>query len=238
MKTAAIIPAGGMGRRMGAIRPKQYLPLSGMPVLAHTLKAFQSSLSVDEIILAVPKADLAYVRKKIIEKYGLSKVSFIVPGGEKRQDSVWNALGCVDDETEIVLVHDGVRPFVAAALIEEVIKRAREFGAVVSGVGINDTVKRMDDKDRIAETVSRDFLRLAQTPQAFKREIILKAYRKAYQEGFYGTDDAALVEKTGVPVRLVPGDRNNIKITTKEDLILCEMMLRARQKPRQSGKKR
>ena len=226
MKTVAIIPAGGSGKRMGGITPKQYLSLSGMPILVYTLRIFQTSLLIDEIILAVPKTDVPDVRENIVEQYGLSKVSFIIPGGKERQDSVRNALCYVDDEAEIVVVHDGVRPLVTTALLEEVIKKARELGAVVSGVDINDTVKRIDSNGKIAETVPRNFLWLTQTPQAFKREVIVEAYRRAYQEGFYGTDDASLVEKTGVPVWMVSGDRNNIKITTKEDIILCEMMLR------------
>lgn len=211
---------------MGEITPKQYLSLSGTPILVYTLRIFQYSLLIDEIILAVPKTDVTDVRKNIVEQYGLSKVSFIIPGGKERQDSVRNALRYVNDEAEIIVVHDGVRPLVTTAMIEKVVKKARELGAVTMGVDIKDTVKRIDSDGKIAETVHRDFLWLTQTPQAFKREVIIEAYRRAYQESFYGTDDASLVEKTGVPVWMVSGDRNNIKVTTKEDLILCEMILR------------
>ena len=225
MKTVAVIPAGGSGKRMGGRIPKQYLSLSGTPILVYTLRIFQYSSLVDRIILAVPKDDLTDVRANIVDRYGLSKVSFIVPGGKERQDSVRNALHYVDDEAEIVVVHDGVRPLVTTALIEKVIKKAGEMGAVASGLDIKDTVKRIDREGRIAETIPRDFLWLTQTPQAFRREIIIEAYRRAYREGFYGTDDASLVERTGVPVWMVLGDKNNIKVTTKEDLVLCEMML-------------
>jgi 2-C-methyl-D-erythritol 4-phosphate cytidylyltransferase len=225
MSTVAIIPAGGRGRRMGETTPKQYLSLSGTPLLVYTLRMFQNSPSVDEIILAVPKADRTDIRTNIVERHGLSKVSFIVPGGKERQDSVRNALRYVGADAEIIVVHDGVRPLVTTALIEEVIKKAGDLDAVVSGVEIRDTVKRVDADGQITETVPRNFLWSTQTPQAFKREVIIEAYRRAYQEGFYGTDDASLVERTGVPVWMIPGDRNNIKITTKEDLVLCEMIL-------------
>ncbi len=222
MKTAAIIPAGGKGKRMGARTPKQYLTVQGEPILARTLRVFQLSSSIDQIILVVPEPDVTDVRTNIVEYYGLSKVKVIIPGGKERQDSVKNGLRYVDEKVEIVVVHDAVRPLVTAFLIEQVIEKAREFGAVASGVQITDTIKRVEKSGKIAKTVARDLLWLTQTPQAFQREVIIEAYRRAYEDRFYGTDDASLVERIGVPVWMVAGNRNNIKVTTREDVILCE----------------
>jgi len=222
MKTAAIIPAGGKGKRMGARTPKQYLTVQGEPILARTLRVFQLSPSIDQIILVVPEPDVTDVRTNIVEYYGLSKVKVIIPGGKERQDSVKNGLRYVDEKVEIVVVHDAVRPLVTAFLIEQVIEKAREFGAVASGVQITDTIKRVEKSGKIAKTVARDLLWLTQTPQAFQREVIIEAYRRAYEDRFYGTDDASLVERIGVPVWMVAGNRNNIKVTTREDVILCE----------------
>lgn len=229
MKTVAIIPAGGTGERMGGALPKQYLALAGTPILVHTLRIFQDSPFIDEIVVAVPKGDVTDVRKNIVEPYGLTKVSSIIGGGRQRQDSVRNALHSVSGEAEIIVVHDGVRPLVTGALIEKVVRMAGELGAVVVGVEINDTVKRVNAEGKIAQTMPRDSLRLSQTPQAFRREVLVEAYRRAYEDGFYGTDDALLVEKMGVSVWMVPGDRNNIKVTTEEDLIFCETFLRNRE---------
>jgi len=229
-KTAAIIPSGGMGRRMGGHIPKQYLLLAGLPVLVHTLRPFQASPAIDEIILAVPGEDVEKVKENIVERYGVSKVKRVVAGGKERQDSISNALAWIADETEIIVIHDGVRPLVTTDLIEIVVGRAGEVGAVAVGSDIRDTVKRVDKAGKIEETVPRDGLWRTQTPQAFKREIIVAAYRAAYEAGFYGTDDASLVEKAGIPVWLIPGDRENLKVTTKEDMMLCEMILRGREK--------
>jgi len=229
-KTAAIIPSGGMGRRMGGHIPKQYLLLAGLPVLVHTLRPFQASPAIDEIILAVPGEDVEKVKENIVERYGVSKVKRVVAGGKERQDSISNALAWIADETEIIVIHDGVRPLVTTDLIEIVVGRAGEVGAVAVGIDIRDTVKRVDKAGKIEETVPRDGLWRTQTPQAFKREIIVAAYRAAYEAGFYGTDDASLVEKAGIPVWLIPGDRENLKVTTKEDMMLCEMILRGREK--------
>ncbi|MHB8829105.1 MAG: 2-C-methyl-D-erythritol 4-phosphate cytidylyltransferase [Syntrophales bacterium] len=229
-KTAAIIPSGGTGRRMGGRIPKQYLLLAGLPILVHALRPFQASPAIDEIILAVPGEDVEQVKENIVERYCVSKVKLVVAGGKERQDSIRNALACIADETEIIVIHDGVRPLVTTDLIEIAVSRAGEVGAVAVGIDIRDTVKRVDKAGKIEETVPRDGLWRTQTPQAFKREIIVAAYRAAYEAGFYGTDDASLVERTGIPVWMIPGDRENLKVTTQEDMMLCEMILRSREK--------
>lgn len=218
MKTVAIIPAGGAGRRMEGGIAKQYLPLAGIPVLAHTLKAFQHSVVIDEIFLAVPEEDIPEVRHGIVLKYGISKVVQVLAGGAERQDSVRNALLHLRDEHAIVLVHDGVRPFISGELIGRAVAVARECGAVAVGVPVTDTVKEADAAGWITKTVPRERLWLTQTPQAFLRPVIVAAYDQAAADGFYGTDDASLAERIGIPVRMIRGDADNIKLTTPEDL--------------------
>ena len=225
MKTVAIIPAGGAGRRMGGDVPKQFLPLSGMPVLVHTLRAFQRSPIIDEIFLAVPEGDMAAVRRDLVEEHGLSKVTSVLAGGAERQDSVANALMHVRDDHGIVLVHDGVRPFVTAELIRRVVAAAVEHGAVAVGVPVRETVKAVSAAGVVVKTVEREGLWLTQTPQAFRRQVICSAYEKAARDGFSGTDDASLVERMGNEVHIVLGDYRNIKITTPEDLALAEAFL-------------
>lgn len=226
MKTVAIIPAGGSGRRMGSGIPKQYLLLGGIPVLVHTLRVFQSSPVVDEIFLVVPEGDIPEVRNAIVGRYNLFKVSLIVAGGSERQDSVRNALAHLREEHGIVLVHDGVRSFVSGELIQRVVAAAEEDGAVAVGVRVKDSVKEVNSAGWVIKTATREGLWLTQTPQAFRKPLILAAYERAAADGFCGTDDASLVERMGVPVRMIPGDYDNIKVTTPEDLTLGEAIIR------------
>jgi 2-C-methyl-D-erythritol 4-phosphate cytidylyltransferase len=210
---------------MGKGIPKQYLPLAGIPILVHTLQAFQRSPVVDEIFLAVPEGDIPEVRQAIVEKYRLSKVVLVLPGGKERQDSVRNALRHVSGEHGIIVIHDAVRPFVSGDLIGRAVAAAREFGAITVGVPVKDTVKEVIAEGWVKKTVTREGLWLTQTPQAFRRPIIIAAYEKAAAEGFYGTDDASLVERM-VPVRMIPGESDNIKVTTPEDLLLGDLIVR------------
>ena len=226
MTTVAIIPAGGSGRRMGSGIPKQYLLLGGIPVLVHTLRVFQSSPVVDEIFLVVPEGDIPEVRNAIVGRYNLFKVSLIVAGGAERQDSVRNALAHLREEHGIVLVHDGVRSFVSGELIQRIVAAAEADGAVAVGVQVKDSVKEVNSAGWVIKTVTREGLWLTQTPQAFRKPLILAAYERAAADGFYGTDDASLVERMGVPVRMIPGDYDNIKVTTPEDLTLGEAIIR------------
>ena len=226
MKTLAIIPAGGVGRRMGSGVAKQFLPLAGIPVLAHTLRAFQRSSLIDEVFLVVPEGDITAVSRDIVEEYGLSKVALVLAGGAERQDSVGKALAHLCDDHGIVLVHDAVRPLVTGDLIRQVVAAAAEHGAAVAGIPIRDTVKRVGVAGVVVETVERRGLWLAQTPQAFHRTLICTAYERALQDGFVGTDDTSLVERLGISVRMIPGDHDNIKITTPEDLELGEIIIR------------
>jgi 2-C-methyl-D-erythritol 4-phosphate cytidylyltransferase len=228
MRTSALIPAGGSGTRISASRSKQYLLIDGMPIIARTLTVFQSSPAIDGIIVIVPEDDIDTVKKEIVDKYGLSKVAGIVSGGAERQDSVRNGLRHIGNDTDIVVIHDGVRPFVTDSLISLSISEAIRSGAATLGIRSRDTIKTVGPEGWILNTLNRPELRMIQTPQTFQRHIIEQAYRKAYEDNFYGTDDAMLVERMGIPVKVVEGSYDNIKITTREDLLLAEALIRAR----------
>jgi 2-C-methyl-D-erythritol 4-phosphate cytidylyltransferase len=226
MKTVAIITAGGAGRRMGVGKPKQYLRIGGIPILVHTLKIFHDSKDVDAIFLVVPETDIEEARRQFVLSYGLLKVNRILSGGPKRQDSVRNGLLALNDDCEIVVIHDGVRPFISGELIGAAVEGAKRDGAVAVGVPVKDTVKQVDTSGSVVETLDRDSLWLTQTPQAFRRDIIEQAHETAFRNGYYGYDDAGLVEKIGVRVRMIPGSYGNIKITTREDLAIAEVLLK------------
>jgi len=225
VQSVAIIVAGGSGKRMLHDRPKQYVSLAGIPILARTLITFEQSPSVSRIILVVPQNDIQYVKDEIVGRYRIHKAWQIQAGGDARQDSVKAGLELVEDGDDIVLIHDGVRPFVTQELIETAIREATRSGAVTPVIPSTDTVKIINKDEIVQDTLDRADLRLAQTPQTFRREVILKAYENAYREGFYGTDDVSLVERLGLPVRTIPGLSYNIKITTPEDLVLGEFLL-------------
>jgi len=226
MKTVAIIPAGGSGKRMQENQSKQYLLLDGVPVLVHTLKVFQGSPKIDEIFLIVPEDDIEFARQFIVEKYGISKVSRILAGGKERQDSVRNGINAVINDHDIVVIHDGVRPFVSEELVHSAIIEASKEDAVTVGVPVKDTIKSVDDHARVRETLNRSGLWLTQTPQVFKRDVIKKAYEVAYKDNYYGTDDASLVERLGINVKMIHGSYDNIKITTKDDIVLAEGLIK------------
>jgi 2-C-methyl-D-erythritol 4-phosphate cytidylyltransferase/2-C-methyl-D-erythritol 2,4-cyclodiphosphate synthase len=226
MKTVAIIPAGGAGRRINTGTAKQYLLLDELPVLVHCLKVFEQTAVIDEIILAVPASDIKFVREELIEKNDLQKVAKIIAGGAERQDSVQNALVALTDECDIILVHDGVRPFVTRDMINRVAEAAREFQAAAVGVQAKDTIKEAQTDDFVVKTLPRQNLWLVQTPQAFQSAVLRKAYEAAYRNNFCGTDDASLVERIGVRVKMIAGSYENIKITTPEDLIIAEALLK------------
>jgi len=226
MKTVAIIPAGGSGKRMQGTLSKQYLLLNGIPVLVHTLRIFQKSPKIDEIFLIVPENDIEYARQHIVEKYGITKVSRILEGGRERQDSVRNGINALGRDDDIVVIHDGVRPFVTEEIVQAAFLEASRGKAVTVGVPVKDTVKSVDGQGWVTETPDRKSLWLIQTPQAFTRDVIKKAYEDAYRENYYGTDDASLVERTGVNVKVIHGSYDNIKITTKDDIVLAEILMK------------
>ncbi|HEQ60303.1 MAG TPA: 2-C-methyl-D-erythritol 4-phosphate cytidylyltransferase [Firmicutes bacterium] len=222
MSTTALIPAAGMGRRMGASINKQYLELAGRPILAHTLALFENSPAIDRIIVISPQEEIPFCREQVVSRYGFRKVHDIVAGGAERQDSVRNGLAALPDPRgdDIVLIHDGVRPFMPAELLSEVIATAQQVGGCVVGVPVKDTVKEVSDH-RVVGTPARERLWLAQTPQGFLFSVIRRAHDRALAENFRGTDDASLVERLGLPVAMVQGSYRNIKITTPEDLTLA-----------------
>lgn len=225
MKVVAIIVAAGSGKRMGHPTKKQFLSIGSKPILAYTLDVFDSIDKVDRIVLVIPRGWKKYCRKEIIERYRYRKDVEVVNGGARRQDSVACGLALVPSDYEIVIIHDGVRPFVTRKMVLESIAKARKFGACIVAVPVSDTVKMVKSKDIIEKTLPRKSLWRVQTPQTFRLSLIKKAYAKAFKDKFYGTDDAQLVERMHRPVKVISGDYRNIKITTKEDLILAERLL-------------
>ena len=226
MRTVVIIPAGGVGKRLKAQKAKQYLLLAGVPVLVHTLKVFQQAEIIDEIILVLPPDDVPSAQKQLINKYGLAKVKDIVASGKERQDSVRNGLAAINGKCDIVVIHDAVRPFVTKELIEQVVAAAKTTGAASVGVKAKDTIKETKKDNLVAATIPRQNLWLTQTPQAFKFDLLKKAYTAAYRDKYYGTDDASLAEKIGAKVVMIDGSYENIKITTPEDLIMAEALMK------------
>ncbi len=226
-KKIALIVAGGAGLRMQSDRRKQYLDLGGLPLLCRTLGVFADPAIIDRIALVVPEADVAFCRDDLVPRAGLAGSVDIVPGGSTRQASVFNGLRAIDaDEDDLVAIHDAVRPFLKRKDLEACIRAAGETGACILGLRAFDTVKKTDSGDRIEATVDRDSIWLAQTPQVFRYRLILDAHVLARQKGIAGTDDAALLEMTGHAVRILPGSRLNIKITTPEDLALAGAILK------------
>ena len=204
--------------------PKSLVAIHDKPIIAHTILPFEQSSLVESIILVGHKDHLKDL-ERIIKKYRFRKVTRIVPGGATRRDSVAAGLGVLDQDTAIVVVHDGARPLVTSAIIETTIRECRQSEAVTVGVPIKPTIKKIDrEKYFVTETLDRDEIWEIQTPQTFRKEILLKAHQMS--SGQICTDDASLVEKLGVPVKVVAGDYKNIKITTQEDLIIAEAFLR------------
>lgn len=225
MKNCVIIVAAGSGKRMRSAIAKQYIELKGRTILSYTIETFNNSENIDDIVLVTSSDAIDYVKKEIIEKYGFDKVRTVVEGGAERQDSVYRGLKAVDSDTDVVLIHDGVRPFVADKYIAELESVAMEFGGCVLGAPVKDTIKVCDSEGYITDTPERETLWLAQTPQCFKYDIIMKAFEKAEKEGYRGTDDSMLAERLGIRIKMVRGDYDNIKITTPEDLYMGEVIL-------------
>ncbi|MBZ2175208.1 2-C-methyl-D-erythritol 4-phosphate cytidylyltransferase [Schnuerera sp. xch1] len=225
---SVIIAAAGMSNRMGSKINKQFIYLNDKPILAHTVEKFEKCKYVDEIIIVAKEDEINYCKKEIIKRYKFRKVSKIVRGGRERQESVYNGILALDRKTNIVLSHDGARPFVKVKNIIDSIKGAIKYGACVIGTPVKDTIKIVANNKDIDNTPKRDLLWAAQTPQCFKKEIIMEGYRKAIEDKFVGTDDSMLVERLGINVKVIMGNYENIKITTPEDLIIAESILKDR----------
>jgi len=225
-RVTAVIPAAGSGMRMGLEEAKQYLEIDGKPLLVHTLRTFQECHAVDSIIIVVPEKDVDYCLHQMVQRYQLSKVYKVISGGERRQDSVRNGIEAVADSCRWVLIHDGVRPFVSIELIEKVIKAARRYRAVITGLPVTETIKRVGSKANVLKTIERNDLWLIQTPQIFNREDIHLAHQEALKRGWTeATDDAFLAEKMGISVKIIEGEERNIKITTPHDLQVARFLL-------------
>ena len=221
MNVSAVVPAGGSGTRMGGTVPKQFQLLNGKPILFYTLKTLQDCGVISEIVLVVPEKEYGMACVEWIGKPEIVKK--VVKGGEKRQDSVFNGLQEVSQDTEIVLIHDGVRPFLSKKMISESIDAARKYGAAITGIPLSDTIKRVGSTGLVSETIIREGLWRVQTPQAFRFSLLREAFAKAKSANFYGTDEGALIEHLGKPVKIVEGSEKNIKITRPEDMDLCEI---------------
>ena len=221
---SVIFPAAGAGRRMKADRNKVLLELSGVPILLRTLRRFSAVPAVAELIVVVAKDEIAFVEGMLEKAQGL-KPWCVVQGGAERQYSITNGMAHLAADADIVLVHDAARPLVSLAAIEAVIFAAREKGAAIAAVRAKNTIKVVGEDGRVEATPSRASLWEVQTPQGFRREILERAYEKAAQDGFLGTDDASLVERIGEAVFVVESDYGNLKITTPEDLWMAEALL-------------
>ena len=224
MKTHVIIPAAGQGRRFGSI--KQLEMLEGKPLLFHTLEAFEVCRAVSGIILAVPESEMEGIRV-LVEKSGLKKILKILSGGKERQGSVGKSFQWIPP-CDVVLVHDGVRPFVTSQMIEGVIAAAQDYGACVVGLPVRETMKEVGADRNVVRTVDRSRLWSVQTPQAFRYDIFKTALAKAEVDGFSGTDEAMLVERMGLKVKMIEGSPDNIKITLPEDFKIAEALLKLR----------
>jgi len=222
MKVGAIIPAAGRGKRIGASVPKQFLEIQGKPLLHHTLRVFASCKLIDYVVLVMPRADVDEMGEDWLNKYEI--VREVVVGGEQRQDSVYNGFNSLEKGTDIVVVHDGVRPFTTPQMITATVEAAQQHGAAITAIPVSDTVKQAAD-GFVKQTVSRDGLWRVQTPQAFQYGLLQQAFKKAKEDSYYGTDEGALIEYLGERVKIVPGSELNIKITRKEDLALGESLL-------------
>ncbi len=231
MRVAVILPAAGLGTRMGrqsaeraGVSRKQFMLLDGAPILMHTIRKFAYCASVAEIVIALRKDDFAWVESLLDAELPATPVR-LVEGGDSRQQSVENALAALDGSVDLVAVHDAVRPFVEPSLIEQAIREAAQSGAAIVGIVPVDTVKQVK-RNKIHGTLSRDRLILAQTPQVFRLEILRRAFAKAAEDGFVGTDESSLVERLEqVEVSVVPGSDRNIKITKPSDMDLARLFL-------------
>lgn len=222
---SAIIVAGGKGKRMGSNINKQYLRVGDREIISLTLDVFEKCELIDEIIVVINKDDIQLFNSAILANYSFTKVTSVVPGGTERQNSVWNGLQKISPQSEIVLIHDGARPFVNDDIISNTIQAAKENGSATVAVPVKDTIKVSSENSISASTLDRSKLWAIQTPQAFKKTIIIEAHTKCREKSFLGTDDTSLTEFIGIPTKLVMGNYTNIKITTPEDLIFAQAII-------------
>lgn len=216
-----VIPAAGQGKRMNAGKNKLFIELAGTPIIIYTLRVFEADSQCQGIILAINPQEEA-IFSEFIDKYGLKKVKKLVPGGAERQQSVFNGLKYAD--ADIVLVHDGARPFIHERLIHQLTEAASLHAGAIVAVPVKDTIKKVQDRT-VVETMERSSLWAIQTPQAFRVPVLYKAHQVAEDDQFLGTDDASLLERIGEQVVIIKGDYDNIKLTTQEDLYFADAIL-------------
>lgn len=224
VRTTVIVVAAGRSERFGSGTPKQFALVLGRPLLFYSLCAFQRMPQVDVLIVVVPEGREQSVKEEIVDRFTLHKVVAVVPGGERRQDSVWSGLQAVPHQSELVAVHDGARPWVNPKVVAEVLSAAEKYGAAIPGVPVADTIKEVHG-GQVVQTLNRDRLIAVQTPQAFRYGLLLEAYRAARGQQIEVTDDAAMVERLGHPVWVVEGDPRAVKVTTPHDLVIVEQWL-------------
>ncbi|CAM5196557.1 2-C-methyl-D-erythritol 4-phosphate cytidylyltransferase OS=Ureibacillus acetophenoni OX=614649 GN=ispD PE=3 SV=1 [Ureibacillus acetophenoni] len=226
MQYEVVLPAAGSGKRMGAGKNKLFLLLQNKPILIHTLNVFQNDENCTGIWLAVKPEERAFIQQ-LLEEHHITKVKGLPNGGEERQHSVHSCIKEME-QVDIVLVHDAARPFITQDIIARLVETASEYGAAIAGVRAKDTMKKVRD-GKIVETVDREHLWMIQTPQAFRFDLLFEAEDVAEKVGFLGTDEAMLVERLGYPVHIVEASYDNIKMTTQEDLVIGEAILRKAQ---------
>lgn len=226
IKIQAIIPTAGTGVRLKSSIPKPFVRLKDKPIFIYTLEAIEQCALIDSIIV-VAQPECVEDVKDFIEEYHLRKVSAVVAGGKERTDSVFNGLAMLEDDTKIVVIHDGARPFITQEVLECSIATCQQERAVIVGVPVKPTIKRVNSDYIVEETLPRDQLWEIQTPQVFEREVIVEAYKS--KNTFTVTDDASLVEHMGIHVKIINGDYRNIKITTPEDLVIAKAFLKEQQ---------
>ena len=216
-----VIVAAGTGSGIN----KQFIKLEGKEIIAYTIEKFYNNSNIEDIVVVVKEDESEFFKKEILDKYNFKNVK-IAYGGKERQDSVYNGLKLLDEKCDVVLIHDGARPFVSDKIIDKSIEEAKEHKAIVVGVPVKDTIKVIDNDKNIVDTPNRSVLWAVQTPQTFDYNILIDAYKDAFKNKFYGTDDAMLVERIGYKVKMLEGSYNNIKITTQEDLNIGSQILR------------
>lgn len=227
MKVAAIVAAAGKGERLKSKVHKPFVALGKEPILLHALRVLDNSNRIGEIIIVAHQVDIPKARL-LLKKARLKKFKDIVAGGKRRMDSVKNGLAAISEDADYVIIHDGCRPFIDNKMISSVLDAAEIFGAAIVGVPVKPTIKEVEKGNFVAATLKREALVDVQTPQAFRKDILLRAYDRAFAEGVAGadaTDDAALVERLGIKVKVVDGSYRNIKITTPEDLRYAKMLM-------------
>lgn len=225
-----VIPAAGQGKRMEMGQNKQFITLAGFPILVHTIKVFQSSKYISEIVIVGANDDLPII-EELVREYDFNKVTAVTQGGAQRQASVFAGVKTLSSAIQRVVVHDGARPLLLLAELDRFLLDSINDMAAVMAIPVKDTIKRVDERGLVVDTLARASLRAVQTPQVFQRVLLEEAHRYAVVQGFFGTDDASLVEYLGHPVRVVDGSWENLKITTPEDLWVAERIFQRRITP-------